>query len=46
MLFELTKQSERGTPDPIVARLTVQPTEILNHTNLSAADSDLTLKFV
>ncbi|MGJ4941408.1 hypothetical protein ACQR1W_12615 [Bradyrhizobium sp. HKCCYLS1011] len=38
MLFEITKQSERGTPDSIVARLTVQPIEILNHTNLSAVD--------
>jgi hypothetical protein len=38
MLFELTKQSEHGARDSIVARLTVQPIEILNHTNLSAAD--------
>jgi len=45
VLFEVTKQLERGTPDPIVARLTVQPIEILNHTKLSAADQSNFVKF-
>jgi hypothetical protein len=38
MLFEVTKQLGHGTPDPVAARLTVQPIEILNHTGMSATD--------
>lgn len=38
MLFEVTKQVEHGTVHPVVARLTVQPQEILNHTGMKVAD--------
>jgi hypothetical protein len=44
MLFDLTKQLEHGTTNPIVARLTVQPVEILNHTHMVKADQEKFIK--
>jgi hypothetical protein len=38
MLFDITKQLEHGTTNLIVARLTVQPQELLNHTKMTNAD--------
>jgi hypothetical protein len=37
-LFDVTKRLEYGTKNPIVARLTVQPSDILNQTTMSKAD--------
>ena len=44
MLFDVTKQLEHGTPNTIVARLTVQPTEILNQTRMAEADQPTFVK--
>src|SRR4051812_34913268 len=38
MLFEVARQREHGTTNPIVARLTVQPVEILNQTTMLDVD--------
>jgi hypothetical protein len=43
MLFDVAKQLEHGTRNAIVARLTVQPLEILNHCHIVKADAE---KFV
>jgi hypothetical protein len=40
MLFDVTKQLEHGTTNPIVARLTVQPLEILNHCKIAKAHQE------
>src|SRR5262245_18207123 len=44
MLFEVAKQLEHGTTNGIVARLTVQPLEILNHCKVAKADEEKFIK--
>jgi hypothetical protein len=44
MLFDVAKQIEHGTPNAIVARLTVQPTELLNQTTMVEADQSTFVK--